>query len=245
MVPTSDQWRKLFSEIKKATDIPAVMNVAGENGDMFGLGGALIDIVGKDLNELPMKTMFCQGYNLTNAPYADGWYVMQFYYRPGFILQVAISAYDNDQIYLRRMSNETWHDWRRILTNSITLNMLYPVGSIYMSYTLDTPEKVGLSIGGTWVRTSEGKMPIGYSSSDSDFNGLKDGGSKTVALTVEQMPVHHHQESIGTGSGPYSYNVGQLYIGVGTNTSTANAGGGQAHNNMSPYAVRYMYRRTA
>ena len=73
------------------------------------------------------------------------------------------------------------------------LNMIYPVGSIYMSVTDANPSTF---IGGTWERWGNGRVPVGVDEGDSDFthtnvNG-RTGGAKTVTLTATQMPNHSH-----------------------------------------------------
>ena len=73
-------------------------------------------------------------------------------------------------------------------------NYLYPVGSIYMSTTDDTVEKVQTKFGGTWVKYSSGTTLVGddgtnYITNDSSKGS---GGSKTVTLTDKNLPNHTH-----------------------------------------------------
>ena len=129
------------------------------------------------------------------------------------------------------------------ITDSSALDA-YPVGSVYLSVLDANPNTYfGTS---TWVRIAEGKMLVGQQTSDSDFDVAEEtGGAKTVTLTTDQMPAHTHtvggienpsgSGSTGSEDGASSFN----------NTLTTNStGGGQAHDNMPPYFVVYMWKRT-
>jgi hypothetical protein len=85
-------------------------------------------------------------------------------------------------------------------------NLMYPVGSIYMSTSSTNPSS---KFGGTWVTWGSGKVPVGVNANETEFNSVeKTGGAKShnytpagsnsggvvqgTALTVEQMPSHNH-----------------------------------------------------
>ena len=78
------------------------------------------------------------------------------------------------------------------------------------------------------------------------------GGEATHKLTVKEMPSHTHtiegQKNDSTGYHHKGSQVGHPGITEGGNywsKATTSTGGGQAHNNMPPYLVVYMWKRTA
>lgn len=99
-----------------------------------------------------------------------------------------------------------------------------------------------------------GRAPIGYASSDTDFDTVgKTGGEKTHKLTTTEMPSHGHSgngwtfsvykgtrssESVGGISGT-GYLMTQVANGGswGGYATTPAAGGGGVHNNLQPFAV--------
>lgn len=102
-----------------------------------------------------------------------------------------------------------------------------------------------------------GKVPVGYNSSESEFNALgKTGGEKTHQLTITEMPTHSHTPKnassqnmtlIGdsNGNNPIPvYSSSTSYAKTGF-TYLANTGGDGAHNNLQPYnTVNYIIKAT-
>lgn len=117
------------------------------------------------------------------------------------------------------------------------LDFIYPVGSIYMSYSHNSPADL---FGGTWVRLTGGFL---WASQDGDTIG-QTGGAKEVTLTLEQIPAHTHG-SVYSGNVSVTKTHSWLASG-GSNMAygTVSAGGGQAHNNMPPYIQVSIWRRT-
>lgn len=118
------------------------------------------------------------------------------------------------------------------------LDYIYPVGSIYLSYSHVSPETL---FGGTWVRIENAFL---WAVDSSGQIGLT-GGEKTVALTTAQMPAHSHgsvysQHASGTKDKAW-YNTSGSAVAYGA----VETGGGQAHNNMPPYIQVSVWRRTA
>lgn len=133
-------------------------------------------------------------------------------------------------------------------THSNTLlNKLWPVGSVYISV---SPTNPGTSMGfGTWVAFATGRTLVGIDTGQTEFDTVEEtGGAKTHTLTTTEMPSHSHSFSTavgvmanknftGTGFNPITNDSSSVSIG--------NTGGGAAHNNLQPYIVTYMWKRTA
>lgn len=144
--------------------------------------------------------------------------------------------------------------WSRVVTQTYDiLQSAYPVGSIYMSMKPTSPASF---IGGTWEQI-QGKFLLG---ADSTYAAGSTGGEATHTLTVDEMPSHRHPQVVTadvaspeTGvSGRIDWNrdsgenVGLFTQGTDPNdVTTQSVGGNKPHNNMPPYLVVYMWRRTA
>ena len=132
-----------------------------------------------------------------------------------------------------------------------TIANAYPVGSIYMNATNATNPGTLLGFG-TWAAFGEGRVLIGIDSSDTDFDTAEEtGGSKTHTLTESEIPSHRHQvgsQDSTAGNGGAAGNqefVQNFGSGIGNPCNTSFTGGGSAHNNVQPYIVVYMWKRTA
>lgn len=263
LVMINNIWRCLNVPAKvtaAGADIAGIMNSAGDNGELFGLGGnCLLLNEGLSLNNVPNKTGFYRIKNPKDNPitvlqYSDWWYIEQMVHSDGHRVQVIRSLQDARYVYQRVQKNGTWGAWQRILTSATALDQIYPVGSMYISYTLDTAEKVAAALGGgSWLRSAEGNVMVGYNSADTDFNAVtKTGGTKTVTLLKANLPAYDLASSGVTWGGGHS---GSVAMANSQNTYCQNAWKGEQvirtggsdtpHNNLQPYTVRYMYRRTA
>ena len=91
-------------------------------------------------------------------------------------------------------------------------DMLYPVGSIYISVSNKNPSNI---FGGTWVSFGEGRTLVGIDSSDNDFKTVeKTGGSKAKTIAVENLPAHTHGVNINTNStGAHTHGVSAFNTG--------------------------------
>lgn len=129
------------------------------------------------------------------------------------------------------------------------VDIVYPIGSIYMSVNAADPST--LFSGTSWEKL-EGRFLLG---SNSTYKPGSTGGEATHTLTQNEMPQHTHPM--------YSYNPGgdgtwtpdegsYLVDSVTDNKNTwwaklamGYAGGDAAHNNMPPYLVVNMWKRTS
>ncbi len=185
-------------------------------------------------------------------------------------------------------SDEFYCGFKNLRANNITpsdisgiANLIYPIGSIYMSVNSTSPADL---FGGTWEQIS-GRFLL--SSGDGYTSGAT-GGEATHTLTTSEMPSHTHSgttasagaHSHGYGSGKYihlttdgdttadtyggnasgsgykiprsksskSYSHGSNTESGGAHShsfTTGSAGSGSAHNNMPPYLVVNVWKRTA
>lgn len=172
----------------------------------------------------------------------------------------------------------------------LSLNDVYPVGSIYMSVNATDPSV--LFEGTTWQQIAGGRCLIG---ADANYKAGTMGGDATVTLALNQIPAHGHTATAGS-NGTHKHNRGTMEItgtfgaddrmfnsysgafakGHGADTGSqrseygnvfdfrasrswtgetseagnhshsitiSSAGGGQAHNNMQPYLVVYIWKR--
>ena len=126
-------------------------------------------------------------------------------------------------------------------STAISLLDVYPVGAIYTSVVSTSPASL---FGGTWVAFAAGRVLVGINSSDGDFNQVEEtGGAKTHTLSINEMPSHRH--SITSGSGTSGGGRSADTSSSGATVYSNYEGGGAAHNNLQPYIVVYMWKRTA
>lgn len=143
-----------------------------------------------------------------------------------------------------------------------------PLGTLYYNADDDTNPNTLLGFG-TWTAFGKGRVPVGASDTDTDFaTGGQTGGTKQVTLTTAQIPAHshgvndpgHHHRSTNSGMNvitqsstnklTLSGSAQQVSWGntdtthEGTGISIQNNGGGEAHTNLQPYIVVYIWKRT-
>lgn len=149
------------------------------------------------------------------------------------------------------------------------VDLIYPVGSIYMSVNNTNPSVL---FGGTWEQLKD-KFLL---ASGDTYTAGNTGGEATHKLTTNEMPSHTHTQNIHnhtpssagrnwvpktqstTRSRFLSSSSGNKYTlatdsmddwewaETGSTTATnQNTGKGQPHNNMPPYLAVYMWKRTA
>jgi len=122
---------------------------------------------------------------------------------------------------------------------------VYPVGCVYISTISTNPATVfGF---GTWVAFGAGRVLVGVGTSDAAYAAAATGGESTHVLSAAEMPAHTHPITValvdpvdGAADGS------QRNIPLNNaSTTTGSTGSGSAHNNMPPYVVVYMWKRTA
>lgn len=155
------------------------------------------------------------------------------------------------------------------------INLIYPVGSIYMSVNSTNP---GELFGGTWEQI-QGRFLLGQGSG---YSAGATGGEAEHTLSIAEMPKHGHKVFLWTGgsddNGAYtgmiinpetnkletaskgakiyhrwkgaSFNTWGNADGAGNGSgdvsgNTGFAGASAGHNNMPPYLVVYIWKRTA
>ena len=142
------------------------------------------------------------------------------------------------------------------IANSDIIDLIYPVGSIYITLNQTSPSKL---FPGTYWKQIKNRFLL---SASSTYSALSVGGEATHVLTPNEMPVHNHdglyysyidtENSVTLNSGTVSYHVpwgssdyaGDYGPGTGNaELVTGEAGGGAAHNNMPPYLAVYMWER--
>ena len=145
------------------------------------------------------------------------------------------------------------------VNNTNIFDLIYPVGSIYMSINSTSPKVL---FGGTWERII-GRFLFGCG--DSTYTVGTTGGEYNHKLTEAEMPSHKGHLSAGIqngvpmGKGNYegylnknvmngypggNYRGWNVYAGNEIHPASEAVGGGQSHNNMPPYLSVYIWKRT-
>lgn len=150
------------------------------------------------------------------------------------------------------LENDTYRK-NEVYTKEEILNVIYPVGSIYISVNSTNPAEI---IGGTWTLWGSGRTPVCVDTTQTEFNTAeKTGGEKEHSLNVNEMPSHNHEYSDSitpnnvSGTSAAS-STGNTYILTETymhdrERTSEGTGGNQPHNNLQPYITCYMWKRTA
>lgn len=139
------------------------------------------------------------------------------------------------------------------ISGKTIFDMIYPVGSIYLTVNSTDPSTI---FGGTWEQIKDQFL---LSAGDTYTAGTT-GGSATHTLTVDEIPSHSHRLKrnggftdgvmVDTGrTGQWGSAIAQVgsrdYTAQPNDITVENTGGGKAHNNMPPYLVVYVWKRTA
>lgn len=130
---------------------------------------------------------------------------------------------------------------------SVDLSAVYPVGSVYINASVATNPATLLGFG-TWEAFGAGRVMVGLDAGQTEFDTIGEtGGSKTHTLTVDEIPSHSHTTTLNNWSadGPSALTQIPNSISGTISYTSSSTGGGAAHNNLQPYIVVYMWKRTA
>lgn len=124
------------------------------------------------------------------------------------------------------------------------VNLAHPVGStLFMHNDSFNPNTKWNWT--TWTEL-EGVVLVGRDTGQVEFAATGDtGGEKAHTLTVDELPAHHHDlpaNLVPNNVTPSSSTGDGVTAGAST---TGDTGGGQSHNNLQPYLVVRMWKRTA
>lgn len=132
----------------------------------------------------------------------------------------------------------------------ISLSDVYPVGSIYINASVATNPGTLLGFG-TWVAFGAGRVMVGLDAGQTEFDTAEEtGGAKTHTLTISEIPAHTHnlgsKDSTAGDGGAFNEEFIEDPADTtnGPNVTSSSTGGGSAHNNLQPYIVVYMWKRT-
>ena len=146
----------------------------------------------------------------------------------------------------------------------INVDFIYPIGSVYITTQAINPS---ILFGGVWKQTAKSRAIVGAGSNVANTDtiygqyaagtlNLQAGvlaGEPTHKLIISEMPSHNHwSQDIAPGlyagwgnksqDGWVTQSVAQ---NNGGNWQTASTGGDQAHNNIMPIEVYYIWKRVA
>lgn len=155
-----------------------------------------------------------------------------------------------------------------VIAPKLAIEKVYPIGAIFIATVATNPyDLLGI---GTWIRYGQGRMIVSQLDGDPDFGGIGvTGGEKTHVLTESELASHSHSipehfhtlnlQYVETGpNGGTATRVTDIHQATGSGgtttsattdaadaTNTGTKGDGAAHNNLPPYIVTYVWKRTA
>jgi cytoskeletal protein CcmA (bactofilin family) len=147
------------------------------------------------------------------------------------------------------------------LTVETSAKQLFPVGSVYITFTANPPNAYPAFAGTTWEATAQGSFVLGVGSrTDNNPDPKKRitrsfpsagavAGEWEHQLTIDEMPRHSHGgvmrwPNVG-GQQTEQNQEGRPENNCSVNTSTLPQGGDAFHNNTPPGFALYIWRRTA
>lgn len=158
------------------------------------------------------------------------------------------------------------------INKDLILDMVYPVGSIYISVSTVTPDVL---FGGTWERFARGRTLVGVNESETEFTTVeKTGGSKNLQAHSHATYLYYSGDAhwnqtlakypvavFGSGSAvksdsgrvdankvTYTHSTSPSnpykYVFSMPSHETATTGSGNSQN-LQPYITVYMWKRVA
>ena len=127
--------------------------------------------------------------------------------------------------------------------SSSIADLVYPVGSIYMSVNSTDPAQL---FGGSWTQIQD-RFLLGAGTS---YTNGRIGGAATCQLTTDNLPSHTHSQYVATTGGSISANMDYVDYSTSARTATQGiqtgaTGKGEPFNILPPYLPVYMWKRTA
>lgn len=266
-IKTFMSWRKNSGfALNKTAELDNVFDV---NFQTHLRAGLLYPEIGQnsDLNNFNIPNFLSGNADLSleHCPISSGNFTLEIKEADGAIIQILIPA--NSEIgEFKRTYTTSWSEWNNTLSvkfggtgaaitelapNDILIggstnafikanlfNLIYPVGSVYISTNSTSPQTL---FGGTWVQIKD----VFLLSAGDTYSAGTTGGESTHKLTANEMPSHTHSVTYDRTDGHYSGNSTEIRFNGDYSGNIGYTGGGEAHNNMPPYFVVYMWRRTA
>lgn len=178
----------------------------------------------------------------------------------GYTLTIKKIKKFTGNIILVKTSDFVYELRNQEIDNVLTLDKIYPIGSIYMSVNNVSPTEL---FGGTWEQIQDTFLL----SAGSKYEAGSTGGEAEHTLNTDEIPSHNHDVTGGAHKHDIYYRAkyvitgtaGGLALSTQATETKSNAmetggshthdvssiGGGQAHNNMPPYLAVYVWKRTA
>ncbi len=154
-----------------------------------------------------------------------------------------IAVFTNSNIIEYRTASDLAADLGIGDDPSSIADLVYPVGSIYMSVNSTDPAQL---FGGSWTQI-QNRFLLGAGTS---YTNGSFGGAATCQLTAANLPSHTHPQYVATSGGSISANLDYASYSTSAKTvaqgiPTGATGSGTAFDILPPYLVVYMWKRTA
>ncbi len=206
---------------------------------------------GADLNAYETPGMYYNDYNkdvatMANAPTGNA-FALLVEKHAGVKQTLTQYVTNNPRTWVRNRYSSTWGPWVEQLDKLNWLNMVYPVGTLYMSTSSTSPASL---FGGTWTQIKDtfllsagDKYGAGSRGGETYHNHSMTSGSADIMVMSGYL---YYNESKTSFTGNYKHSgistgtKGSYSVSAGT-TLRGNTSG---VNHLPPYYAVYMWRRT-